>query len=949
MLRSAHASVGDGMRTPTVGWLWAVVAAVAGAFAGCADDGAAGDIEPSDATVTQDQGQPADAGPGRDDQGHPRDARLPELDAAVDAAPARDAAPVVEPESSPRFLEYARPEAVPGRFPASPCDGLTEHHLCATTPGCGWLRTIKDDGLCRADPVTRCLDSGECACAAVDFHGEEALDDALELFLPLSVTPRNLAPRTSAFGGRADRYAVEQALEPIVHESLQNFTSRTDFTVRRLNVRALAPVELAGGLTVTLKFMPVWDSPAAMSGVLLEGLGVRVVLDADQVQAEVGDGVQRIGGEDPVTGGAKDYQCNALALVVPLEGEATVWLGEVATPIPGLDRAAVQAALQAEPERLLGLGPASVKLWDVRVYDRPLTPAQLAEIGKRCGPAGAYPIPAGYPESNERYSWGMGGSRVVPHHAAGDFSSGVYVTLRMPEGEHLPQPSTADREALKRMVGFWDRWHEQMYFELDFIPFVDNRALEPAGSLNSYRAYPENTCQGAGCGEQANGDNPCRHVTDLIQAINWLPEDWPEEPTSADHRKVAQRGGWTRWDAHDPDRYQSWTRPVHEHGHTTHFTLMRTYDKVHHYLRGIAGEAFAEVMAQYVLTGTAPWMLQGLTYYPSIPLAFEGRWDAALERHVFKSPQPYQARNIGDQGLGARFYGMGLWWTFVSHFAGKPYLVGRIAGDSDLTPGSVLQWARFYLAQEGLDLGELYGNFVAHTATWDWPQIGHFLHAIEQEPFQDIARWCTENSGPDCTVDGLKTHVDLPTAGTDGAWVFAPLDRLPGGFASNTIRIAGAPGGAIYAISLSFDVPDTLFPDTGYHVGLRTVCRDDPRFFASRIVVAQAGTEGQAQRPRPQYYKIPGRFVDEVVIQVPEGPAANVYVLAIPTPPFELEDVRPFVDSTSLTWPYRYKITRLDAVPEGAEVTAPIVLEGDQTLGLEVHDGNGFTFDCFAD
>lgn len=931
--------------------------------AGC-DDGRGGDPLTDQALAADvgpdralDEGPPVDAGDASSPiDAAPMDAGRPDAQVDVDAA-SPDMGPIIEPESSPLFLAYARPGVIPGRFPASPCDAIDAHHVCVATAGCGWLRTIKDDGICRADPISRCLEAGECACRAHDFHGDAAHDADLEIFLPLSVVARNLAPRTSAFGGAAPRYAVAIDMDPVLDESREHFTSRTDFTAKRLHVDALDPAamnaaDLANtqGLSVTLKFMQVWDrQPAAMSGILFDGLGMQVRVEDDQMRLETADGaVFPIAGEHPATGGAKDYQCNQLAIVVPAVGDARVWAGGVETVIPGLDMAAVRAALAARAPRILSVGPANAKIWDLRIYGngRQLTPDQIAEIGKRCGGAGDYPIPAGYPRSNERYSYGMGGTRVVPHHTDGAFSSGVYVTLRIPEGEAFPYMAAAEREALNRMIGFWDRWHEQMNFEMDFAPYVDLRALPPEGALNSHRNYPAPMCEGDDCGEWANYANPCRFTTDLFQAFNWLPEDWPGEPTSADHRRIASRGGYGRWDTADRPTYQSWTRPVHEHGHTAHFTLMRTYEREHHYVRGIAGESFAEVMVQYVLAGTAPWMLQGLSYYPSVPLALEGRWDG--ERHVLKSPQPYQSGNIGDRGLGSRFYGAGLWWTFVAHFAGKPYLVGRLAGDSDLLTGTTLQKARFYLAQEGLDLGDLFGNFAAHTATWDWPRIGHFLYDVEQDPFQGIETWCTENSGPDCTIDGLKIHADVsPETGTDGAWVEGPADRQPGGFASNTIRMASAPGGALYAISLDFDVPPVLFPDTGYHIGLRSTCRDDPRFFSSRIVVAEAGSVGQAERPRPQYYKIPGRHVDEVIIRVPEGAEANVYLMPIPTPPFELEDVAPFVESHSLTWPYRYRITRLDAVPAGAEVATPTVLAGDEVLELARQEGRGFVFDCF--
>lgn len=922
---------------------------------------ASADVElEEDAGVVTDSGQDADAerdGTSAQDTGGPAPQDVtPEPE---DVTPEPDVV-IDRPPTSAAFTNYIQAGMVPGRFPASECDALTEHHLCVTRPGCNWLRTIKDNGVCRQDPVVRCLRDGECECRAHDFHGDASHDEDLELFIPLSIDWQNRAPATSAFGGAEDLYTVQMSLPVILDESLGNFTSRTDFSQRSIDVRApqeatRARLRDTSALSLTMKFMHVWDQrPVEMSGTLFEGLGVRLVVEDDALSVFVGDDQTPVTGEAPGSGEVKNYHCNQLSLVITEEDGARISLGGLSTPLPNLSMDTVRAALDglSDDDPLLRIGTANAKIWDFRLYgnDRALTPADLGEIGKRCGAAGEYPIPEGYPESNRRYSWGMGGYDIVPNHEIQAYASGVYVTMRIPEPDEFPPTDEAYRDNLMRMIGFWDRWHEQMFFEMDLIPFVDTRELLPEGSSNTYRNYAEPVCRRQeGCGEMANYNNPCRYVTDLFQGFNWLPEDFPGEPTSADHRRISQRGGYGRWDDHDPDTYSSWSRPVHEHGHTAHFTLMRTYQKVHHYIRGIAGEGFAEIMSGYVLTGLKSWMNTALTYYSSIPLSFEGRWNG--ERHVFKSPQPYQENNIDDLGLGARFYGMGVWWTFVSHYAAKPYLVGWISGDTDQTPGTAMQRARFYLAQEGLDLGDLFGNYAAHVVTWDWPQIGHHFHDQDQDPFQGIAGWCTNSTGPDCTVDSLKVHADVdPTDGTLDQWVDGPADRQPGGMAHNTIRIANAPGGALYEISLDFEVPRILYPDTDYAIGLPSNCRDDDRFFSSRIVVAPAGSEGQAQRPRrPDYYKIPGRTTDRFIVQVPEGGDANIYLLPVPTPPFDLEDVQPFVQGFSLTWPYRYRVNRLDALPDGAAPQPPIVLAGGETLDLDRHEGSGFVHDCFYD
>ena len=854
-------------------------------------------------------------------------------------------------QSSAYFMEYARPEVVPGQFPSSECDDVQTHHECVTAEGCGWLRTIGNEGVCREDPVSRCLADGSCVCSASDFHGESTHDDDLEIFVPLSIGSRNLA---------ATPFTTATEMEPLQGESLTNFTSRTDFSHRSLSVRADSEPSVSGlfdssGLSLTLKFMHVWDTePATISGELIDGLGLRLSLVDDRLVLTVGDSTYSIAGEDP-GGLIKNYQCNQLAVVVPAEGDATVYLGGQATSVPGLDLSAMEAARDAsDPLHVLRVGTLNAKVWDLRLYGggRVLSADEVAEVGKRCGRAGEYRIPEGYPRSNERYSWGMGGSNIVPNHETQHFSSGVYTTTWIPEDDEFPPSDPGYRDDLHRMVGFWDRWHEQMFFELDLVPFVDTRTLEPVGSANTYRNYPslDEICPDPStCGEPVNYNNPCRYTTDMFQGFNWLPEDFPGEPTSADHRRISEAGGFGRWDGYDLDVYSNWMRPVHEHGHTAHFTLMRTYEKEHHYIRGIAGESVAEVMSQFPFGGAKVWMMGGLTYYPTIPLSFEGRWDWTLEEHVFQSPQPYQSLNIGDLGLGARFYGLGAWWTYVSHYAAMPYLIGRFSADTDETPGTTLQRVRFYLAQEQKDLGDLFGNFAAQVATWDWPELGHHYSAQEQDPFQGIASWCSTNTGSDCTLESLKAQAIHTAEGTGGEWIDGPEGVSPGGFAYNTIRIDEVPAGSLYRIGLEFDVPTYLYPESDYEIGLHRECREDPRFFSSRVVVAEEGTEGADPRPqRPQYYKIPGRSVNDVFIRTPEGHNSTIYLLVIPTPPFELEDVPGFVDGYSLTWPYRYEVERLEELPGGASVREPLVPEGSSMLGLDEQEGAGLVYDCFG-
>lgn len=82
-----------------------------------------------------------------------------------------------------------------------------------------------------------------------------------------------------------------------------------------------------------------------------------------------------------------------------------------------------------------------------------------------------------------------------------------------------------------------------MFFELDMIPFVDTHKLAPKNSLNSYKHYPKPLYTDAeNYNEHVNYNNPYQYITNLFQTFNWLPKDFPNKPTSTNHRKIAKTG-----------------------------------------------------------------------------------------------------------------------------------------------------------------------------------------------------------------------------------------------------------------------------------------------------------------------------------------------------------------------------------------------------------------------
>ena len=215
------------------------------------------------------------------------------------------------------------------------------------------MRTLINGGTCREDPVARCLASGECTCPPSDFHGNEDHDSDVELFLPLSIlTTRNLAPRTSS------KYKITVSMDIIENEPLINFASRTDFTKQSLVVEANSNSDMAGltgtlGLSFVLKFMPTWDTPGAMSGVLFQGFGLTGSLEND-VLTVVAQGTKYTIGQ------ATDYQCNQLAIVVSAS-EVKVFLGGAKKVTIGIGMAKIQSemAKSSQPRKVLTLGRVS--------------------------------------------------------------------------------------------------------------------------------------------------------------------------------------------------------------------------------------------------------------------------------------------------------------------------------------------------------------------------------------------------------------------------------------------------------------------------------------------------------------------------------------------------------------------------------------------------------------
>ena len=303
------------------------------------------------------------------------------------------------------FHREFQPQLAPAKFPISACDSISEHDVCVATSGCGWLRTIVRDGICREDPVHRCLTEPgatggpDCQCSASDFDGDAAHDTDIELFLPLSIDWTNLAQSTLS------RYHTRIDMQPVANEATSNFTSRTDFTYKTLTVHfnpttaaagwtephgAPEVITAGGGLSLTLKLMHVWDmQPETINGDLFVGLGMRVELLDDAVRISTFAGTDAAGSPVFTASSApsipvSSYHCDQLAIVVSNVG-ATVQLGTnpgTVVSISELTMATVSsyAALNTTNNAdLFRIGPVNAKVWDVRLYGNPKPPAVVGD------------------------------------------------------------------------------------------------------------------------------------------------------------------------------------------------------------------------------------------------------------------------------------------------------------------------------------------------------------------------------------------------------------------------------------------------------------------------------------------------------------------------------------------------------------------------------------------
>ncbi|KAH8065349.1 hypothetical protein JL721_8308 [Aureococcus anophagefferens] len=274
---------------------------------------------------------------------------------------------VKEPVVSSEALEFATHDDCAAHDAYADCVGETAER-------CHWVfLSSPKGGFCRVDPISKCLELGNCVCNTEDFQGGGAdLGGGIVFHAPVSVTPRDVAP-----GSRVTSYS-EAATPPVdgadeLHPRDEAFfVSRVDFTAKTLTYELSSP--FPADSTVLFKLHHLYRDQR-LRGTLYDGpgLSVTVASEAD------GSAELAVNGHAYAFPAAalKTWHCNQIA-VTP----SRVYVRDLAIA-RDLD---AEAAPAAAPRAVLG--PASAELFDVRVYAGALSADEIATVGARCGDPG---------------------------------------------------------------------------------------------------------------------------------------------------------------------------------------------------------------------------------------------------------------------------------------------------------------------------------------------------------------------------------------------------------------------------------------------------------------------------------------------------------------------------------------------------------------------------------
>jgi hypothetical protein len=253
------------------------------------------------------------------------------------------------------------------------CTKHTSYATCTNEIGedCQWifLSSSVKKGICRVDPISKCLQTGDCVCYTEDFHGGTSLGTGVIFHAPVSITRRDVS-RYSKWVTYKETYiqpskATQNPLHPLDDDF---FISKVDFTARQLQYTfsGRSPV-LSNVFSPTIAFKVHFlymDTP--LIGRIWDGVGMVVDIDTSGATLVVNKVTYTL----PIL---KMWTCTQI-LITPNK----IYVAGI-----GIDRILSKEESPAKTTTLV-LGKFAGELFDVRIYTGTLTYAEIREVGARC-------------------------------------------------------------------------------------------------------------------------------------------------------------------------------------------------------------------------------------------------------------------------------------------------------------------------------------------------------------------------------------------------------------------------------------------------------------------------------------------------------------------------------------------------------------------------------------
>lgn len=755
------------------------------------------------------------------------------------------------------------------------CVKHTSYVDCTNEQGqdCQWqfLGDSMKKGVCRIDPISACIGNGNCKCDTTDFRGGPAtMGQGLMFHAPISVTARDIGPYKVTF--RETYTPPSPQSQNTKHpQDIDFFISKVDFTARTLSYDVplgYTPIPLATDVTIAMKLHYLyWDMP--MAGVIWTGVGHSIRIDAD----DGGNGSITINGymyAFPVP--LKKWTCTSIAIT-----KTQVYVGRTI-----ISRNLI-AEVSPKLETQITLGPFSGELFDVRIYQGPLSWNEVRLLGARCtAPDDPAALEYRRDIENPYYMYGCRpdflrlpvdeGGR-APTTGEQTYGSGPFATLWLKPNQNPFKPS----EYVDVSEGEFDPEHyfqqakvqaylwEVFLFHTDMIAFNQEpyRRFESANHVPRWSAKYWN--------------NPCRYIHNFNNGWQFpiYESSFPKWTANENGNKAAvfDLGALYRTRAD----WASMAFVAHE---------------MYHGMQGHIGDVYLSSVSRWLLESTAEFgasitfpgarkIIAPLAMAPSFPLGFTEKRDSTRSSHFMN-----QRVSINKWVRGGHVYAGWILWWFLSQHAGLPHAVGHMYSNwyqkRTYTAGEIF-YLREVVENANLDFGDVWATCIAHMRTWDFPS-GERYKVMEQEDFDsyftnpDIVPPLSRN----ITMEGRKTTVEIdPKFGTRGQMVKGPSGLRPGPNGWNCLTIRGVADGNYVTIQLKWD--DGLGFDSGirpaFLPNLHADCDRDPRFYNSVVVVHNEKTG------KRRYWKLKGKAPPRLGIAVGNEGSVTIHILMVPTPP----------------------------------------------------------------